>query len=39
MISIFTQVINSMLSYYSEALPEVIELLDRLHNQYRGRIK
>jgi len=21
-----------------EALPEVIELLDRLHNQYRGRI-
>lgn len=30
---------NSMLRYYPEALPEVIEVLDRLHNQYRGRIK
>ena len=30
---------NSMLRYYPEVLPEVIELLDRLHNQYRGKIK
>lgn len=30
---------NAMLYYYPEALPEVIELLDKLHNQYRGRIK
>lgn len=30
---------NSMLRYYPEALPEVIEVLDKLHNQYRGRIK
>lgn len=31
--------VNSMLLYYPEALPEVIELLDRLHSRYRGRIK
>jgi hypothetical protein len=30
---------NSMLRHYPEALPEVIELLDTLHNQYKGRIK
>jgi len=30
---------NAMLRYYPEALPEVIELLDKLHNQYKGRIK
>lgn len=31
--------LNSMLRYYPEALSEVIEGLERLHNQYRGRIK
>lgn len=30
---------NSMLLYYPEALPEVIELLDKLHDQYHGRNK
>lgn len=30
---------NAMLRYYPEALPEVIEILSKLHNQYRGRIK
>ena len=30
---------NAMLRYYPEALPEVIEVLDKLHNQYRGKIK
>ena len=30
---------NSMLRYYPEALPEVIEVLDKLHNRYRGRVK
>ena len=33
-----TDLFNAMLHYYPEALPEVLELLDKLHNQYRGRI-